>query len=78
MNPYRENATPSARPLTRWQKIGLWFCSKGWHVVEEEILRGGDGPDDAAARLLCLRCGAKGWRWCGGAWDGPSCTWDNE
>jgi len=28
----------------------------------ETVLRGGAGPDDAAARLTCPDCGATGWR----------------
>ena len=47
--PYQESSNPAMCPHTR---------------REERILRGGDGPDDAATALTCSNCGALGWRYC--------------
>jgi len=68
VNPYRESATPVQTRLTRWQRIGLWFCDNGWHSFREKILRGGAGPDDAAAFVKCVRCKISGWRYCDGTY----------
>jgi hypothetical protein len=34
--------------------------------VEKRVLKGGDGPDDAAEALTCNDCGVWGWRYCDG------------
>jgi hypothetical protein len=39
-------------------------CSHG--DVEKRVLKGGDGPDDAAEQWTCRECDAYCWKYCDG------------
>jgi hypothetical protein len=64
MNPYRDSARPfPVKPICERP----WWLGGGHKVIVVRTLKGGDGPDDAAAEIACSRCSATGWRYCDGS-----------
>lgn len=56
-----------SEPPGRWEDAPPCMHS---HFTDADLY-GGDGPDEAAAVLTCIGCGAYRWRYC----DGTYSTW---